>query len=137
MNKENLFDLVAPIYIYHFADVMYEKKAKKAFREIMKKKDATVIQECFGDLVESLDIADFSEENSEIFYKIYTSLFESLVQEAMPTFKPFYDLYGAKCFRDDTTGRHYLNGDAYNQYPYYLEAEALYERLADLQLEIA
>lgn len=138
MTKEELFDLVAPIHIYFHADLMYEREAKKAFRELKKKRELDFVKEYFDSFTEEdLEERGLNTVHANNFWSIYCRLFEEIVQESFPTFKPYFDSYGAKCFRDDATNEQHLIGDGYNHYPYYLQSEALKERLYDLGKEIA
>lgn len=138
MTKEELFDLVAPIHIYFHADVRLEKEAKKAYESLKRKKDDEMVKAYFeehhpGCLTER----KLPTTGGNPFWSVYCKLFEEIVRESFPTFKPYYDSYGAKCFRDDITNEIHLMGDGYNGYPYFLQSEALNERLYDLGKEIA
>ena len=138
MTKEELFDLVAPIHIYFHADIMYEKEARKAFQSLRKKREEEMVKAYFSEYLPGCFLDNkLSSAGGNPFWSVYCKLFEEMVKESFPTFKPYFDSYGAKCFRDDVTNEKHLIGDGYNHYPYYLQSEALRERLYDLGKEIA
>lgn len=136
---ENLFDLVAPVYVYHKADIQYRAEAERALREL-KNFTAADFEPHLGHpaaarLAEAAlaDTADDADPNA--FWEAYDLLFPDLVTREYPTLRPDYDSRGARCFRDVENNVR-LDGDACGHYPYYLSHEALAERLRELEDEL-
>lgn len=132
--KENLFNLIAPIHIYHKADLRYKKEANKAYRILKQKMQEPVVSQYFGEMLFELKKRSVDQVDYTVFWKIYDQLFEEIVTDAFPELKPDYDFYGAKCFV--ANGRKYLDGDSYHCYPFYLYYSSLKNRLLRLRDEL-
>ena len=118
MTDEQLFDLVAPIAIYHKADVCFKKAAEKALRKL---KEAKVVAPLC--VVDDVDIANWA-------WQKYDELFGDIVRANCPGLVFGYDACGAKGFKRDS---HFeFAGDSSGQFPWYETAELLKKRLADI-----
>lgn len=106
------FNLIAPIAIYHHADLCYKQKAQRAFKKAQKLYVVPLEQT-------KLDEADVGS--------LYNELFEQVVYENRPSWSPFIDKWGAKGFKDQ--GEVVFSGDDSGFYPWYETAELLIERL--------
>jgi hypothetical protein len=136
---ENLFDLVAPVYIYHKADIQYRAEAERALRRL---KDFTAVDfephishPTAARLAEAALALTADEADPNAFWEAYDLLFPALVTREYPALRPDHDPRGACCFRDSEGGVR-LDGDACGHYPYYLSYEALADRLRDLKNEL-
>ena len=124
MTIESLFDLVAPIAIYHRADVCFKKQASKAWSKIKKVARQEWLQaDCAApDVSDKLDdLNDWAKDN-------YDVLFLAIVQSDYPDWKSFFDKYGAKGIKDGQ-GREVFTGDSGFEFPWYETAELLVNRL--------
>lgn len=135
VTKENLFNWVAPIHVFHHADIMYKSEAKKAFKELKKASGCEMVKSYFGEEAVVLKEKTIETIDSEVFWRVYNQLFEEIVKESFPAFSMGYDMYGAKCFR--LGGAVYLAGDVHDCFPFYVDMESLKERLEDLSDEVA
>lgn len=134
-SREDLFDLIAPIHLFHQADVCLLKDAQTAFRKLKKVRDHDLVKEYFGSEIDVLLQRNVSNVDSIVFWKIYNRLFEEIVTKYFPAFKSTFDMYGAKCFI--VSGYTYLSGDAFDCFPFYISFNTLAERLMNLTEEVA
>jgi len=118
MDDKQLFDLVAPIAIYHGADVCFKKKAIAAWEKIVKDNLAEwpFILDC-----DDPDVAVWAKEK-------YDDLFETFVVQNKPKWKKFRDKYGAWGFRNEN-GEVVFTGDGQGEFPWYETIELLLKRL--------
>lgn len=137
MTKEELFDLVAPIHVYLHTGISSDAKAKSAYETLKQVKGAGLVNKVFAESLPECLEDNLPSRGDSPFWKVYCKLFEEMVREAFPTFKPYYDPNGAKCFRDDITNENHLRGECYNQYPYYIQSETLRENLYELGKKVA
>lgn len=135
LTKEMLFSFIAPIHIYHKADLMYKKEAMEGFRNLKKYKKHKLVQEYFKDDIDNLSIRSVNKVDYKVFWRVYDKLFKEIVLEWYPSLKPTYDYYGAKCFENENR-KVYLDGDDYDCFPFYLDYESLNIRLIDLENEL-
>lgn len=133
--EKDLFDLIAPIHLYQQADVCLQHEAKTAFKNLKKVRENDLVKFFFAKDNDSLYKRNVEDVDAQIFWSIYNQLFKGIVTTRFPHFKSSFDSYGAKCFMVD--GYRYLCGDAYDCFPFYLDASALEERLMDLAKEVA
>ena len=127
MTTEELFDLVAPIAIYHGADVCYKKKALAALR-ILRKADWTGRKPLPSTHLDELN--DWARE-------LYDELFENIVEENGPEeLEQGYDYWGAKGYKLPHQGskNFELSGDSSMQYPWYADAATLIERVKSIHV---
>ncbi|MDF2880016.1 MAG: hypothetical protein K0R54_573 [Clostridiaceae bacterium] len=136
ITKERLFNLVAPIHIYHKADIMYKHKAVRAFRDLKQYRETDIVSKYFEDNLLTLKERGINNIDYHLFCRVYNKLFEELVLESIPQLIPGYDYYGAKCFRLSENGRAYIEGDDIDCYPFYADIESFKERIADLKKEL-
>jgi hypothetical protein len=129
ITKEELFDLVAPIHIYQKADLMYEKEAREAFSSLKRVRHHKLVSTYFGEGSEIFRERTVRNVDCMTFWKVYNQLFKEIVQEKFPKWRTDHDYYGARCFNFD--GLTLLAGDSYDCFPFYLDYEALKERLND------
>jgi hypothetical protein len=134
LTKEDLFNLVAPIHIFHKADVCFKEEARKAFRILKKVRDHEIVLHYFDEGVSVLNERNVIGVDHIVFWKVYNRLFEELVTEYFPEFKSSHDRYGAKCFLFE--GKRYLAGDDYDCFPFYADVDSLKQHLQELQEEL-
>ena len=132
LTKEKLFDLIAPIFIYFFADLCYENEAIESLEKLKTLRHDATIKRYFDN--DDLDKNSIDDIDHYKIKDIYDELFEEMVLSVFPDAVPDYDRSGAKCFT--INGRKYLNGDAYLCYPFYADHQALKIRLSDLHDEL-
>lgn len=130
MKLNAVFDLVAPIAIYHRTDVRFKKKAMRAWRDIKKLPD---IWQTFD-----LQSADSSwelddPEMGNWALESYTNLFEQIVLTCFPKWTFGRDHYGARCVNDEKKER-VFSGDDTGAYPWYETTALLVERLMQYTL---
>jgi hypothetical protein len=119
------FDCVAPIVIYHLADLKYHKEAKNAFNRLMTKKR----QKLFEAYTLSLPLCRKRDYNHpELKFDCYKHLFSEIMNRQRPDLIRFYDSYGAMAWKD-ADGNLFFAGDDIFWPPWYLNTKALLERL--------
>ena len=101
---EELFDLVAPIAICGGADLLYEKKARVAWRKIRRMDpQAWKANGCRLPPVQIASIAgqnDFNRVYNDFALAAYDTLFETLVEEHGPSgLEQGHDYWGAKGYK--------------------------------------
>ncbi len=116
MTNNQEFDIIAPIAIYHFADVCFKTKAMKALRKAKK------IGYAFYDGL------DGPKYDAEGLASRYNTLFEHIINEEKPEWTPIVDLWGAKGFKD-RSGRRVFTGDDFGFYPWYETSGLILERI--------
>lgn len=139
VTAEEVFDLVAPVYIYHKADLKYRREAGRGLRGLKALK-ASDLAPHIGDgpaaeLAEAARVRTPDDADPGPFWRAYELLFPALVTRELPELTPDHDRYGACCFRDGA-GRVHLDGDACGHYPFYLDSAALAARLEKLREEM-
>lgn len=133
LTVEQLFDLVAPIHIYHHADIALAKRADRALEKLKHYKNDELVKEYFGQDIKTLDTPHIDMVDPEVFWRVYDQLFITIVQADFPYFEVSYDKYGARCFQYN--GVKYLTGDDAGCFPFYLDSETLQKRLNELRYE--
>ena len=133
MTTAQLFNLVAPIAIYHGADVCYEREARHAINSI--RKLAAVepeIQRRFGLTAGRKDWEDYREhvepEHLPNVLDLYKGLFREIVEGQRPEWREFVDRWGAYGYKDEQ-GQIVFSGDACFCFPWFETAELLIERI--------
>jgi hypothetical protein len=125
MKTEELFDLVAPIAIYHGTDVAFKSKACKAFRKLklLSKEDFGTAQGFAVDLkeIESLDACN------PWAARVYNQLFIKIVQSEV-SWDWEYDKSGCRVFVDESNYP-WFAGDNYGMFAWYETAELIKERM--------
>jgi hypothetical protein len=122
LTEAEFFNLIAPIAIYHRADLMFKKKAQKALRKIRRDFPSILTEHLKCDETTPLD-----ETNNEIA-DVYIQAFINVVLTEQPDWTTFYDRYGAKGFKD-TSGKVVFTGDSSGEFPWYETAELLIDRI--------
>jgi hypothetical protein len=133
MTTAQLFNLVAPIAIYHGADVCYGRKARRAICRVRNLADTDPeIRRRFGARARRQDWADYHEhaepENLPNILDLYKDLFREIVQGERPEWCEFVDRWGAYGYKDEH-GQIVFSGDACFCFPWYETAELLAERI--------
>jgi len=127
MNKElneMLFDLVAPIAIYHGTDVCFAEKACKSFRKLKRlgRKD-------LGKWVGYIDtIPDELDEDHAWALGFYNNLFRHIVWGENPKWEWAYDEQGCRFYKDES-GQKWFSGDNSDCFAWYETAELIKERM--------
>ena len=123
MTEIELFNIVAPIAIYHRADVMFLTKAQKAWTVAKRTDWGYGCEEPDTNLeLDDTDTADWAEE-------IYGLLFMAVVWSVDPTAEVGHDYWGAKYVK--VKGIDAFAGDAHDQFPWYETAELLLNRVTN------
>ena len=124
MTFENLFDLVAPIAIYHRADLLFKPQATKAWRKIKKvpAQEWTSADCTPPDLARRLDDLECWAKDA------YDKLFWAVVEEHCPAWTWEWDRWGAKAVKDGDD-RLVFSGDDRWCFSWYETAELLVKRL--------
>ena len=133
MTAAQLFNLVAPIAIYHGADVCYERKARHAIEQLRNLAETEPeIRRQFGARARRQDWADYRElvepENLLNIFDLYKDLFREIVEGERPQWSEFVDRWGAYGYKDEH-GQIVFSGDACFSFPWYETAELLSERV--------
>ena len=122
---ETLFDLAAPIAIYHRRDVCFKSQANAAWSKI-KKIDLSAWKR-FG-CVPPPDLTIRMDALGGWAKDTYDKLFWGIVEGRYPCWTWVYDKGGAKEVRDGI-GRRVFSGDSNYDFPWYETAELLVSRL--------
>lgn len=118
------FDCVAPIAIYHSADLQYEQKAKNAFNRLMTNKRRKLFELYAGKEKTSPTL-----NHPGFYYRdAYQDLFSEIMARKRPDLKKFHDSYGALAWKNDD-GFILFAGDDIFMPPWFLTSEALLERV--------
>ena len=119
--KSASFDNIAPIVIYLYADLKYEKEAVNALKKLK--------NQCKIDEVQKFLVKDLKKGNvPDIdFSYVYNQLFKSILKEY--SFETYIDEYGAYGWIDNNGDKH--SGDSSGYYPFYMDEETLRKNLAD------
>jgi hypothetical protein len=133
MTATQLFNLVAPIAIYHGADVCYEPKARHAINRLRKLAAVEpAIQQRFGRTARRKAWEEYREhvepENLPNVLDLYKDLFREIVEGERPEWCEFVDRWGAYGYKD-AQGQTVFSGDACFCFPWYETAELLVERI--------
>lgn len=133
MTAAQLFNLVAPIAIYHGADVCYERKARHAIEQLRNLAETEPeIRRQFGAGARRQNWADYRElvepENLPNIFDLYKDLFRQIVEGERPEWSEFVDRWGAYGYKDEH-GQIVFSGDACFCFPWYETAELLIERI--------
>lgn len=118
---DKMFDLVAPITIYHRADILFKEKAQKARQSIKRGKSLYNGMTGLPDDNKLDNLDEWAKEN-------YDLLFEEIVADTTEGWKWDYDGYGSKRFKDEH-GTIVFSGDGPYEFPLYETAKLLRERI--------
>ncbi len=119
---DEIFDAVAPIFIYHKADLSYKREARTGLKWLKNNRDK--VKEFFTDD----DLQPSVDNVSPIpFWKAYDELFVNIVGQETDA-KPQVDFWGCKGYRL-TDSSFFGNGSGY--FPLYLDAAALRQRIRE------
>lgn len=121
---EDLFDLVAPIFIYHATDVCFRRKAQAALRKLQRLDLKGSPIKPLPELIEDQDLDDLYGWATAA----YDTLFKAIVDDKVDGWKWNYDSSGAKAYFDDE-GDVVMAGDKMYHFPYYETAGLLRERI--------
>lgn len=144
----HLFNFIAPVAIYHGADLTFEKEAKWALKKMdfycrhenrsvqtrflkWVKVAASQHELRFDELLQFRETDQFRD-----VVDVYNELFEEVVMETQPDWERFRDRYGALGFRD-SNGHYVFSGDQVGVFPWYQTAELLLKRLQQHEQESA
>lgn len=119
MTTEELFDLVAPIAIYHGADVCFKVKAKKALRKLR-----NVDPNALPNPLPSLELDSLNDWAIDC----YNELFEAIVEEETGSDGWEYDKWGAKTYYDDER-RVIFSGDSMYRHAWVETAALIKEKI--------
>ncbi len=109
------FDLVAPVTIYHFADMSYKRQALAAFTKA--KKTTSIF-----DGVEDMEDAAADAQSA------YNDLFKMVVLHKKPRWTTFIDRWGAKAFRTED-GKVIFAGDDSGFFGFYYDSREILKRI--------
>jgi len=120
---DKLFDIVAPIAIYHRTDVTFEGAAKVAMRKAKK-----------------IDVGDWTavglsppparrDAIPDWAFQCYNTLFWRIVKEMRPNWRWAFDKWGARAIY--SRSRLLFSGDDTQCFPWYAEASLLRQRIED------
>ena len=123
LTVEEEFDLIAPVAIYHHADMAppWKSRARQALQALRKLKHPLVADALLKDLLETTQGISGLQSR-------YNALVLTLVASHAPTAEPYIDAWGAYAFRldgDDCV----LAGDSAGWFAFYSNAESLQNRL--------
>jgi len=118
MTTEQEFDLVAPIAIYHYADVCYRRQAQAAIRKAKK-----LLNQDWSPYLKYTDPDGLTEIGDR-----YKNLFREIVIGQRPEWVEFVDKWGAYGFKDEQ-GNVVFSGDDMYRFPWYETAGSLIERI--------
>ena len=129
---KTLFDLVAPIAIYHGADLTYEKEARAAIAELRKRVSENTLRNTqFVADDRMLDYLEHSHpDDLPNIIDIYNELFVEICEDVMPDGFTGRDKWGARRYLD-STGKEVFSGDKCGDFPWYADEASLRERLTD------
>jgi len=152
LSTEELFDLVAPIAIYHGADVCFKERAKTAYATLLARKDSPEVAALMDlgdaeyDLIAGIDLpgrrAFNSPNTSSTFstvYEVYDYLFDQVVRsvEGTADWTITYDRAGCRCYEVYRHARPELAGDSPWRFAWYARSALLKDRTAKLVAEYA
>lgn len=118
MTDAQTFDLVAPVAIYHFADLLFKRRAQAALRKL--RRTSLVLPRLD-------DCADWAIDR-------YNDLFESIVEEHTEGWTWKFDRWGAKAWHD-ANGVLVFSGDDNWRFPWFANSQSLIERIQQHQQE--
>jgi len=124
MKPEPVFDLIAPIAIYHGADLRFEAKARAAIRELQQRWPSAPAAN-WQDYLEYAEPDDLPN----ILDK-YKDAFREIVFDHAPGWTEFVDRWGAYGFKDER-GQVVFSGDSSFQFPWYETEALLVERIQE------
>ena len=134
---EDLFDLIAPIAIYHGADVCFKAKALEAIRKLqraVRKGDTTAVR-WVGSPQGGFkweDILEFEDlPNERDVRPVYNDLLIEIVSANTEGWEPGYDRSGCRCFRIGGRLIDAFCGDSPNNFAWYENAALVVERVQD------
>lgn len=124
--NEELFDLVAPIAIYHGTDVCFAEKACKAFRKLkrMKQKD---LEKWVG-YIDTLPDELNEDGCGHWAIGFYNNLFRNIVWSVHPNWQWDHDVYGCRYFYDENNQKWFV-GDNSDVFAWYETAALIKERM--------
>ncbi len=131
MNTRQLFNLVAPIAIFHGTDVCFKEKAVKAIQVLFESKE-DLVRMTFGFKGKYEDWQDYLEHerpaNLPSILELYGNLFHEIMEDNMDGVKKSHDRWGAVQYHD-RNDQFIFAGDACSAYPWFDTWELLEERL--------
>ena len=133
MTTAQLFNLVAPIAIYHGTDVCYERKARRAITRMRNLANTDPeTRRRFGARARRQDWEEYRKhvepDNLPNILDLYKDLFRVVVEGERPEWSEFVDRWGAYGYKDEH-GEIGFSGDACSCFPWYETAELLIERV--------
>jgi len=118
-----LFNLIAPLHIYHRTDVRYKKQAQEGYKALVKKQEKFSAYEQVKEIVS----LSFNEVNNQDVWTLYDALFEEIIEMEWSVLKKTRDRYGAKAFEYE--GKMYFVGDDSGTYAYSVNYMAILESI--------
>ena len=141
---KTLFDLVAPIAIYHGADLLYETQAMTAVDDLRK-----LARKGESALSEAVRTWGFKETEAMLEYRftthpdglpnildVYADLFRDICEDELPEAEWSRDRWGAWQLKD-SAGNQVFSGDGSGKYPWYVDEQTLRDRLQEHDNEYA
>ena len=131
----SLFDLIAPLAIYHGADVCFKARASRAItslRSAVTQGDPLALEyvgqttDFEWDLLNSSDLP-----NDRDVREVYDALLLALVAEEVDDWEPAYDRSGCRCFLVDGKQLDAFCGDSPNHFAWYETAALVRSRILD------
>lgn len=118
--SDEIFNAVAPIFIYHKADLHFKSEACAGLRWL--KTNRSKARELIPEA--ELKVRSVDQLDPRPFWNAYNKLFEEIVAQITDA-KPQIDDWGIRGYRLPS----YFFGEAYGFYPLYLDASALRQRV--------
>jgi len=134
---EDLFDLIAPIAIYHGADVCFKAKALAAIRKLQLavRKGDTIALKWVGSPQGGFKWADILEfedlPNRRDVRTVYNELLIEIVAANTDGWEPGHDRSGCRCFRIDGRFIDAFCGDSPSNFGWYETAALVVGRVQD------
>lgn len=120
---DDVFNAVAPIFIYHKADLCYKKEARAGLKWLKANKEQVKI---FFD-TNDLNPRSIDKLSVDVFWEAYNTLFKKIVSQETDA-EPEVDRWGAYGYRLPTSS---FFGDDYGCFPFYMDAESLRQRVRE------
>src|SRR5580700_5759713 len=119
LTQNQLFDLVAPLSIYHAADLCYKRQARSAIGKLFNHWDDPIVIRYLGTAQTLEQWLEYMERREPEFLadcvSVYNDLFQEVVLDEKPGWQKYVDRWGAYGFKD-SHGRHVFAGDGSFEY---------------------
>lgn len=118
------FDLIAPVAIYFFADLMYKPKARKALKKL---------KALAHPMTTDLTVDGMLEDAPDGLKSRYNALMMAVVDEVVPGVESYIDEYGAFGFKIGDNSCAFM-GDAYGFFAFYADSEGVVKYAEELEM---